>query len=320
MSAGGPAVGTRSSVTALRSPRVAPARPTRRRRHQNRTAYILLAPFAAAFTLSIVLPLGYALVISFYKRQMIGGTSFVGMENYARALADPLLREGVGRVLLFLAVQVPVMLLIAMLAALAIDSGRLGGSRLVRIGLFLPYAVPAVVAALMWGYIFGGQFGLTGQVFAAFGAEPPDLLGPGLMLVSIGNVVTWLFVGYNMLIFYAALRSIPEEIYEAAALDGAGEIRKAWSIKLPALMPALALALIFSVIGSLHLFNEPSVLQALRPAVITTNYTPNLYAYGLAFTGAQTSYAAAIAVLLGGLTVVIAYTVQLGVARRNRLI
>lgn len=297
------------------------ARPRRgRRRRENRVPYVLLAPFLGAFALSIVIPLGYAFVISFSKKQLVGGTSFVGLENYARALTDPLLREGVGRVLLFLAVQVPVMLLIALLAALALDSGRLGGSRVVRIGLFLPYAVPAVVAALMWGYIFGGQFGLAGQVFAALGVEGPDLLGPGLMLVSVGNVVTWLFTGYNMLIFYAALRSIPTEIYEAAALDGAGELRKAWSIKLPALMPALALALIFSVIGSLHLFNEPSVLQALRPAVITTSWTPNLYAYNLAFTGGQTNYAAAIAVLLGGMTVVIAYTVQLGVARRNRLI
>lgn len=74
------------------------------------------------------------------------------------------------------------------------------------------------------------------------------------------------------------------------------------------------------MIGSLHLFNEPSVLQGLRPSVITTNYTPNLYAYSLAFTGAQTNYAAAIAVLLGGFTVVVAYVVQLVVARRDRLL
>ncbi|PZF83647.1 carbohydrate ABC transporter permease [Jiangella anatolica] len=286
----------------------------------NRTAYLFLLPFLAVFAVTIAVPLGYAIWLSFFKHQLIGGTVFAGLDNYTRALSDQLLHEGVGRVLLFLAVQVPIMLVIALAVALALDSGRMGGGAIVRIGLFLPYAVPAVVATLMWGYIFGGQFGLAAQVFDAVGLPTPDLLGPGLMLASIGNVVTWSFVGYNMLIFYAALRTIPAEVYEAAAIDGAGEYRKAWSIKLPALRPALALALIFSVIGSIQLFNEPSVLQALRPSVVTTSYTPNLYAYNLAFTGGQTNYAAAVAVLLGGITVVIAYAVQLGVARRNRVI
>ena len=301
----------------------APA-PVRRRRspkaRASRTAYLFLLPFLVVFSISIVIPLGYALVISFFKKQLIGGTVFVGFDNYFRAFGDTLLHDGVFRVLLFFVIQVPVMLFIAVCAALAIDSGRLGGSRVIRIGLFLPYAVPAVVAALMWGYIFGGQFGLAGQVFGFLHIPVPDFLGPGLMLGSVGNVVTWSFVGYNMLIFYAALRSIPVETYEAAAIDGAGEFRKAWSIKLPSLRPALTLALIFSVIGSLQLFNEPSILQALRPSVVTTSYTPNLYAYSLAFMGGQTNYAAAIAVILGGFTVVIAYVVQLGVARRDRLI
>jgi multiple sugar transport system permease protein len=171
----------------------------------------------------------------------------------------------------------------------------------------------------MWGYIFGGQFGLAAQVFGFFGLQTPDFLGPGLMLSSVGNVVTWSFVGYNMLIFYAALRAIPADVYEAAAIDGANEWHKAWFIKLPALRPALTLALIFSVIGSLQLFNEPSILQALRPSVITTNWTPNLYAYNLSFSGGQTNYAAAVAMLLGGFTVAIAYVVQLG-SRRGRLL
>jgi multiple sugar transport system permease protein len=307
-------------MTAAAPVLTAPRKRPNRKLRASRTAYLFLLPFLIVFALSIVIPLGYALVISFYKKQLIGGTVFVGFDNYVRALGDTLLHDGVFRVLLFLAIQVPVMLLIAMCAALALDSGRMAGCALVRIGLFLPDAVPAVVAALMWGYIFGGRFGLAGQIFGFFGVQAPDFLGPGLMLGAIGNIVTWSFVGYNMLIFYAALRSIPEEVYEAAAIDGAGEFRKAWSIKIPALRPALTLALIFSVIGSLQLFNEPSILQALRPSVITTNYTPNLYAYSLSFIGGQTNYAAAIAVLLGGLTIVIAYVVQLAIARRDRLI
>lgn len=284
------------------------------------TAFLFLAPFIVVFAISIVIPLGYALWISFFRKQMVGGTVFVGLGNYVKAFGDTLLHDGVLRVLVFLVAQVPIMLGLALFVALAIDSGRLGGSRLVRIGLFLPYAVPAVVAALMWGYIFGGQFGLASQVFGALGVPVPDFLGPGLMLASVGNVVTWSFVGYNMLIFYAALRAIPTDLYEASAIDGANEWHKAWFIKLPALRPALTLAVIFSIIGSLQLFNEPSILQALKPSVVTTSWTPNLYAYNLSFTGAQTNYAAAVAMLLGGFTVAIAYVVQLGTLKRGRLL
>ena len=291
-----------------------------RKARTNRTAYLFLLPFLLVFAISIVIPFGYALVISLFKQQLIGGTVFVGLGNYIRAFGDSLLGDGVVRVLIFFAIQVPIMIFIALFAALALDSGRLAGSPVVRIGLFLPYAVPSVVAALMWGYIFGGQFGLAGQVFGFLHIPVPDFFGSQLMLASVGNVVTWSFVGYNMLIFYAALRSIPLDIYEAASIDGAGEFRKAWSIKLPSLRPALTLTVIFSVIGSLQLFNEPSVLQAVSPGVITSYYTPNMYIYSLAFAGGETNYAAAIAVLIGGLTVVIAYVVQLGISRRDRLI
>jgi len=296
------------------------ARAGRARRRKGRVAWLFLAPFLVAFSASIVGPLVYAGYLSAYKKQLVGGTSFAGAENYLRAFSDPLFIEGVGRVLGFLAVQVPIMLGISLLAALAIDSGRLGATKGARILLFLPYAIPAVVATLMWGYIFGGQFGLVGQVARAAGLPTPDLLGSGLMMFSIGNIVTWSFMGYNMLIFYAALRSVPAEVYEAAEIDGAGEFRKAWAIKMPAIRPSLAVAVIFSVIGSIQLFNEPSVLQALSPAVITTNYTPNLYTYNLAFSGSQANYSAALAILLGGMTVVIAYVAQWFVARRDRIL
>jgi multiple sugar transport system permease protein len=162
----------------------------------------------------------------------------------------------------------------------------------------------------MWGYLYGDNFGLIGQIGDSLGVDVPHLLGHSWMLTSIGNVVTWEYVGYNMLLLYAALRVVPEELYEAAAIDGAGEFRKAWSIKLPALRPALLLATIFSIIGTFQLFNEPNIMQSLAPNVITTSYTPNMYAYNLAFNGQQFNYAAAVAVVLGLVTAVVSYVVQ----------
>lgn len=210
------------------------------------------------------------------------------------------------------------MLGLALLAALAIDSGRLRWAGLFRIGVFIPYAVPAVVASLMWGYLYGGRFGLIRQIGDALGTGVPDLLGRSWILASIGNVVTWEFVGYNMLILYAALRTVPEELYEAAEMDGAGEFRKAWSIKLPAVRPALMLATIFSIIGSFQLFNEPNIMQSLAPSAIPTSYTPNMYAFNLAFNGQQFNYSAAVAVVLGGVTALVAYAVQLRSMRKEQ--
>jgi multiple sugar transport system permease protein len=283
------------------------------------TAYVLLAPFLLVFAVAVVAPLGYALYLSLFRDRLVGQVMFTALDNYTDVVTDRLFLEGLGRVALFLALQVPVMLVLALGAALAIDSGRLRAPRLFRIGVFVPYAVPAVVAALMWGYMYGGQFGLTGQIGDALGVDPPDLLSGRWMLTSIANMVTWEFVGYNMLILYAALRAVPTELYEAAEVDGAGPWRIAWRIKLPALRPALLLATTFSIIGTFQLFNEPNILQTLAPSVITTNYTPNMYAYNLSFNGQQFNYAAALAVVLGLITIVLAYTVQVVTDRRERL-
>ncbi|MDI2125848.1 carbohydrate ABC transporter permease [Yinghuangia seranimata] len=287
---------------------------------RNVTAHAFFLPFLAVFVIGVIAPLVYAINLSLYQEKMIGGTVFTGLDNYTKAFKDELFHVGLGRVALFFAIQVPLMLILALLAALAIDSGRLRAPGVFRIGIFMPYAVPGVVAALMWGYLYGDRFGLAGEIGDLFHTELPDLLSEHWMLASIGNVVTWSYVGYNMLIFYAALRSIPEELYEAAEMDGAGAFRKAWSIKLPALRPALLMTTTFSVIGTFQLFNEPSILQQLAPAVITTNYTPNMYAYNLAFDGRQFNYSAAIAVLLGLVTVLVAYAVQLVTTRRERML
>src|ERR1700754_685295 len=199
--------------------------PTRPSRRQALTGFLFFAPFLLVFLAVIVAPLMYALTLSLFRRRLIGGTTFVGLENYVRAATDPQFHAGVGGVALFLVIQVPVMLLLALFVALAIDSRRVWWPKLFRLGVFVPYAVPSVVGALMWGFLYGGQFGLTGQVADAFGVDPPDLLGSTLMLPSLANIVTWQFVGYNMLILYAALRAIPQDLYDAAEVDGAGEFR-----------------------------------------------------------------------------------------------
>lgn len=288
------------------------------RRKQNATAYLLIAPFVAIFVLFLVTPLVYAGYLSLFREQLVGGTTFVGLENYTRALSDPSFLSGVGRMTLFLVIQVPVMLGLSLLFALLLDAGVLYLQRFIRLGIFVPYAVPGVVAALMWGYLYGPDFGPAAQIADAVGVAAPPFLSADWMLFSIMNIVTWEFVGYNMIIIYAALRAIPAELYDAASVDGAGAVRTAWSIKIPAVRPALLLTLIFSVIGTFQLFTEPNLLQSLAPNVIGTDYTPNLYAYNLSFINRDLNYAAAIAFVLGIVIMIVSYVVQLSAQRRER--
>jgi multiple sugar transport system permease protein len=269
------------------------------------------------FALVFLAPIAYSLYLSLFRTQLVGGTQFVGLDNYARAMSDPLFWQGFSRVLLFLLVQVPIMLGIALLVALAIDSGRLYGRDFFRISIFMPYAVPGVVAALMWGFMYGSRFGLWGNLESAIGADLPDPLGSRFILAAIGNIVTWEFVGYNMLIFYSALRVVPTSLYEAAEIDGAGQWRVISAIKIPAIRGALVIATIFSIIGSFQLFNEPSILQSLAPNYISTSYTPNLYAYSLSFSGQQHNYSATVAIIMGVLTMLVAYVVQLRGMRKE---
>jgi multiple sugar transport system permease protein len=296
------------------SPAVAaPVRPRRR----SWAGWKFVAPFMVVFALVFLAPIVYSIYLSLYRNQLIGGNSFVGIDNYKQALTDSTFWHSLGRVSIFLVVQVPIMLFLALLVALAIDSGRLYGKSFFRISIFLPYAVPAVVATLMWGFIYGTQFGLVGNIDDAFGITLPDPLSTHLVLASIGNIVTWEFVGYNMLIFYSALRTVPTSLYESAEIDGAGEMRIITAIKLPAIRGALVVATIFSIIGSFQLFNEPSILQKLAPNAITTDFTPNFYAYSLSFSGQQYNYSATVAIVMGVITMVIAYVVQLRGTRES---
>jgi multiple sugar transport system permease protein len=295
----------------------APARPGRRRRRRSLEGWMFVGPFMLVFALVFLAPIGYSIHLSLYRNRLIGGTSFVGLDNYAQAIGDAQLWAGFGRVALFLVVQVPIMLLLALLVALAVDSGRLYGRAFFRVTIFLPYAVPAVVATLMWGFMYSNQFGLVGSVNDALHVTLPEPLSAGLALASIGNIVTWEFVGYNMLIFYSALRVVPVTLYESAEIDGAGQFRIVRAIKLPHLRGALVIATIFSVIGSFQLFNEPAIMRPLARNVITTAYTPNMYAYSLSFSGQQYNYAATVAIIMGLITMAVAYAVQLRGTRRK---
>ena len=256
-------------------------------------------PYVVVFLFGMIIPMFYALYLSFFKQSLLGGTSFAGLDNFVRAFKDEALWGGFKNVLIYAAIQIPMNLILSLVAALILDSQRIRHIAVPRILLFLPYAVPGVIAALMWGYIYGDKYGLVGQIASMIGATAPNMLSEKLMLFAIANICTWCSLGYNMLIYYSALIGIPNELYESARIDGASELRIAWSVKIPQIKGSIMMTVLFSVIGTLQLFNEPSILMNSAPNVITSNYTPNLYAYNLAFNGQNLNYAAAVSLVIG---------------------
>lgn len=280
--------------------------------------YLFLAPFFALFIAFIVAPLVYALYMSVFRDTLVGGRQFAGAANYLKVLGDAKFWDGVKNLAVFGIVQVPIMLGLALVFALILDRGQVYAKGLFRLGFFLPYAVPSVIAALIWGYLYGPTFGPFTQLARMLNLAPPDFLSKDAMLFSIANIVTWEFVGYNMVIFYAALKAIPADLSEAAMIDGATPWQFARTIQLPLLWPAILLAIIFSINGTLQLFNEPYLMRSLAPNVINSSYTPNLYAYSLTTANQQYNYAAAVSFVLGVVIAAASYLFTLATNRRRR--
>ncbi|MGV8913084.1 MAG: carbohydrate ABC transporter permease [Rhodoglobus sp.] len=285
------------------------AKPVKKRAvTKNRSAVLFfVAPFSILFALFYIVPILVAIYQSLLTVEREGTFGkptevFGGFVQYARVFQDGAFWDSILRVLGFGVVQVPVMLGVALLLALLLDSPLVKGKRFFRLAFFAPYAVPGVIAAVMWGFLYSPNL----SPFTAITKEI-NFLGADLVLWSIANVVTWVFVGYNMIIIYSALLAIPSEIYEAARLDGASQARIAWSIKIPLIAPAITLTSIFSIIGTLQLLAEPQVFKSFTSAV-TSTYTPNLLIYSTASVP-NVNLAAAFSVVLALLTFALSFTV-----------
>ncbi|MFI7546825.1 carbohydrate ABC transporter permease [Actinoplanes sp. NPDC049599] len=278
-------------------PGVAPAR--RRSTRRGALGWLFILPFLVVFLAFLVAPLAYAGYLSLYTKGLATGTTFAGVDNYTRAFSDPSFLKGLWFVLRFSLVVIPLQVIVALVAALVLDevTGRL--ARFSRLVIFLPYAIPAVLGALMWGFLYSPSFGPIEQIATLFDVRAPFLLSQGNIFYGLLNVVTWQWAGYYMIIIYAALRSIDTSIYEAARMDGANARQIAFRIKVPLVSSALTLILIFSLIGTLQFFTEPQILGPIANGTVTPDFTPNIYAFNLAFSYAQFNYASAISFSLG---------------------
>ncbi|MFJ8781323.1 carbohydrate ABC transporter permease [Streptomyces sp. NPDC102476] len=260
-------------------------------------------PFQLGFVFLYLLPIGYAVYQSLYRSQSsglgLGGTTdeFSGLDNYQQGLTDSAFMGSVLRVVLFACVQIPIMLLVSLVLALFLDalSSRMAGR--FRILLLVPYMIPGVVAAIVWLNLYSPDVGPLTPLGEIFGFSW-NFFAPSMVWPSIGNLLTWHAIGYNMVIIYSALQGVPRDLFEAARLDGASELRIARSIKIPFVRGALVLTGMLSIIQMLQIFNEPALFRNVTPQTVSDSFTPIMIIYNQAFNAGNYHYAAALSVLL----------------------
>ena len=255
-------------------------------RREERTGWLFMLPFVLLFLLVFIVPILYAVYSSFFQQVATGGGAygggeivnrFVGLENFKYVITSGTFWAVMGRVLLYTLIQVPIMIISALALAMLLDSLIVKHVAGFRLGYFLPYAIPGVIASIIWVYLYNGQISPIVKGLAALGINV-DFFASNVVLASMVNITTWTFTGYNMLIFLSALQAIPHELYEAARIDGANGWQVATKIKLPNVRGAALLAMLLSIVGTIQLFNEPQVMQTADPA-ISSSYTPMMMAF-----------------------------------------
>jgi multiple sugar transport system permease protein len=287
---------------------------TRRRTAQPAVPYAFLAPAMILFFLFIILPIGYAAYLSFRKIKVSGlglgrgGRTEIaaGLENYRNAIHDSELWSGALRVLGYGALLLPAMLGLALLFALLLDRPRVSLGRFTRVSIFLPYAVPVVIASLLWGFLDLPAMSPLNYLLARLGLPEPDLLGGGTVFYSVINIGLWGGVGFNMIVLYTALQAIPRELYESARIDGCSELQIALRIKIPLLLPAIIMTTIFTMIATLQVFVEPLTIRSLTNSISST-WTPLMKIYRDAFIRDDIYSAAATSVLVVAVTLVLSF-------------
>ncbi|WP_406431784.1 carbohydrate ABC transporter permease [Streptomyces sp. NBC_01589] len=301
----------------------APARSARRsaRRRELGACGALMTPFFVLLVTVFLIPVGTAVWLSFFSDDQPGlgfgpeRTVFVGLRSYTAVLTDPTFLGGLATVFLYCVIYIPVMVIAALALALLLDSGVVRLRSWAQLGLFLPHAVPGIIAAVIWLYLYTP--GLSPVIDLLGKADITiDFLGVHTVLPSIVNIALWSNLGYNMVVFYAALQAVPHEVIESSVVDGAGPVRSALQVKTPLVRSSIVMVAMFTLIFALQLFTEPMLLSQSTP-VINSRFSPSMYIYDAAFTRNNYGLAAAASVVLLICTIALSYGVTRWTNRAN---
>ena len=286
---------------------------------QARAGYAFTAPVTALILFVFVLPTLAALALSvtdydIYALASWSNLRFVGLGNFATLLTTPLFWRALANTGLFALLGVPMAIGVSLGAALLLSARAVRWKPVWRVALFAPYVTSLVATAMVWRYLLNTQYGLVNWALRGLGLPAIDWLGdPRASIPAILLFVTWRVFGYNMIVFIAALATVPQELMEAARLDGAGRWLRFRHVTLPAIGPTLLLAAVVSVAGFFQIFTEPYVMTLGGPAQSTVTVLYFMFEEGFAWWNLGEASAVAFVLFLATLAVTL---VQVRLGRR----
>lgn len=283
-------------------------------RSQWKIALLFLLPYVTVFVLFRLGPGLAGLFTSLTKWQIIGAPQFIGIDNYSTLFQDKMFFTALKNTLYFLALSAPTMIVLGLAFAILLNQ-PLKGKVLARTVIFAPYVIMSTVVGIIWNWIYDNNVGLLNYVLHFFGiAKVAWLTDAGMAIIAIAITTVWWLVGYNMILFLAGLQEIPEELYEAAFVDGAGSWRRFTSITLPLLQPTMFVVVMMTVINCVQVFDQVYVMTGGGPG--TSTLTIVQYLYFQAFQNFNLGYGSAIGVIV--FLVLVVFAIIQGMAMRAK--
>ncbi|WP_193103606.1 carbohydrate ABC transporter permease [Brachybacterium sp. FME24] len=289
---------------------------SRRRRSDNLRGWLYCAPFLIAFGLFLIWPTFYGLWMSFTGTSLAGtNTGFVGLANWKEALGDPQVWSSLANTAWFTLLSTIPLVVVAMVLAVLVNIG-LPGQWFWRLSFFMPFLLASTVVSQFWIWMYNPQLGLINTFLGWFGIEGLAWLqDPNTAMIAVVVTTVWWTVGFNFLLYLAALQNIPDQLYEAASLDGAGAWRKFRAITLPQLAPTTVLVLVLQLLASLKVFDQ--IYQMTNGGPGGTTRPILLYIYEAGFTGYRLGYASAISYIFFFLIIIISIAYMVISSRRS---
>jgi ABC-type sugar transport system permease subunit len=290
----------------------------RRRFARHGWPLLFISPFFILFAVFSLYPIGFSAWLSLHDWSLIGPARWVGLDNYHALLHDTLFWQSMLNAALLFLIYVPAMTFLALVLAALLNSRYVRLEGLWRTLIFLPYIMSGTVAAAFtFQLLLDGDAGYANRLLSFVGVSPVSWLGSTWWArISVGLLVLWAWLGYNMLIMLAGLLAIPPELSEAARVDGAGPVRIFFRITVPLLRPVILFSVTLSIIGTFSLFTEPLLLTNGGPANATT--TPVIQIWQNTFSFLRVGYSAAMSWVYFAVIVVMALTQFFLVSRRDR--
>lgn len=283
------------------------------RREETISGYLFILPNLIGFLVFTVFPILFAFYIAFTNWDLSRQPVFTGLENYAELMADELFWKSLGNTFYYTLGAVPIGILLAFILALLLNR-KIRGSTLFRTIYFLPQVTLVVASAIVWNWIYQPDFGLLNYLLSLVGIEGPRwIYSTTWAMPSVIIYCNWMGIAPSALILLAGLQGIPEELYEAAEIDGASSWQSLLNITVPLITPALFFVVVTSLIGAMQTFAQFFVLTRGGPAFATTPMV--MYIYQLAFSFFRMGYASAVAMVLFAILLVITL-IQWKVANR----